>query len=518
MSTFAGKKGIFAVAVIMTACLAMSGCKQKADNQARHGNYDFTDGKVLGVLGTQESEIRLGSSTSKKSSFQSAATTPVAVVTENKTLNEDNAKELPDEVQDMVGLCDALNIASAETGITYCTDPEYVWRAVRGAMLNADPEEEGFRVEDDALVVDSEIVSRYVYTMFGGLKEIPDIPIDLTKVDDEQQYGSAPITVGTDEFYRFSLEDRGGSQPEVKSVISYTDGTKEMKVALTDVSTGKEEVNFIYSLRDNARDTSLSSIFNFEITGQRPSDMLTDMKMKGIPYIEMVKQRYPEDSNDGNEESVNAENSSDDSEGEEERVNRSVEEIPYFCCNREINKGVEELNGRISSEIMEFATAKESEEEWHEICAYPVTTTKYVQVVVTYSRWPDYGTDGNLKTYNYDVTNSCAMGMNEALTLSELKIDELYGEIKDAFVPANDGGEYIKAEYNGFLVRKDGSVDFYVTIYLDNNVAEPYDRLAAYNPKTKELRYIFDSDEGVVSKDLEDEYLPVLTHGKKDGE
>lgn len=497
MKKVSGRSAIYLLsAFVLMIGLMLSGCNSSS-GEVKKQKYDFTEGKVLGTLGTKDEDVKLGSSTAKLTSAAKQAESE-ATITENKTVEQSEANRLSEDVKKMITLCDSLNRTSSQLGTKYNTSPEYVWTAIHNYVMGADVEQEGFRIEGDVVVVDPDTVKRYVYAMFGELKDIPEIPYEFQqKAGDEY---SAPVTMGNDLKYRFAMGDRGDSRAEVESVISYTDGTKEVKVALIGEEDDKEDVCFIYSLRDNGKDTSATSQFAFEITGQRYADMLTDMKMKGIPYIDMVLQKYPSE-----------EVSSGDS-----ALNPTIEEVPYFCCNKEKNEAVEELNARISYEIMEFAMAKEDKQEWHEICSYPVTNSKYVQVVVTYSRWPNYGTEGNLTSYNYDVANSVAMGLEEALKLCNMTFEEVFSGIEKAYVPENEGDVYDRAEYDGFFVLQNGSIDFYATIYVNNPNAEPFNRIIAYNTEKKELRYIFESETGVVSEKMVDTYIPNLTHGKQD--
>lgn len=492
------KKKIILIYLVMAGtCLFATACGSSEPVQ-KTGKYDFTDGKILGTLDAKDEEIRLGSTTVKKKSTVSNG--EEAAITENKTLDEGGQQSLPEEIQKMVEVCNALNCASNELGTMYCTDPEYVWTAVHHYVMGEEENTDGIRVDEDVIIIEPETVKRYVYAMFGELKDVPDIPTEFEQ--SEEEGFTAAVSVGTDLRYRFARVKRPETQADVRSVISYTDGTKEMKVSLIDVDDGKEEVCFVYSLRDNGKDTSAASMFAYEITGQRYADTLTDMKMKGIPYIDMVMQKYPETvANIGNED---------------ETTDATIEEVPYFCCNRENNKAVEDLNSRISYEIMEFAMAKEEKGQWHEICSYPYTNTKYVQVVVTYARKPSENSEGNLSTYNYDVNNSIAMGLEDALDVCQMKIEDLYSEVEAAYTPLKDGDVYDGAEYDGFFIKSDGTVDFYMTISINNSTNGAHSRIAAYNTSSKKFWYIFDEEESVVSSGAVDTYIPNLTHGKQD--
>lgn len=499
-------------------CVILGGCSQEKGSVTSFGTKDIlVEGEVLGTLkggdDTATGKNRKDDGQTGESTQSSAASSLNNGVKRAEQLNVDS---LPANVKVMAGLCDVLNRTSAETGTKYTDNPQYVWRTLRHAAMNLPASTEGVSFLEEIVEVEPEKVNNLFHVLFGKMKTLPDIPSDYLTIE---RYGApASVSFSNDMKYRFAIGEYKAYRSEIKRATSYSDGSMEIEIALLDDKTLDEKVCFIYTMRANTKDTSASAEYNYEITGQRPADTLTTSKMQGIPFVEIVMQNYGKRSADvSDKEAEDKENEDKEAEAEETAsdLNR-IEEVPYYGCFAEKNKGVEALNARISTEIMEFAMDKEDEQEWHEICSYPVSDDNYVQVIVTYSRWPNYATDGNLKSYNYDVKNKKALELIDALTVAGLKEDEVIGKIGDAFVGASDAELFENAQIEGFLLRTDGSVDFYATIFVDNKDAGSYNRLVCFNSGSGEMRYIFDSEEVVVPKELEDEHVPELTHGIRD--
>ena len=487
-------KRINTVVLLAGICLVFAGCSDtKPGVTTSFGTEDIlTEGEVLGFLG-EDVGVENSEAFSDTSVGGADAGTAKASSGSLKTATSLDVNDLPENMKGMVSLCDTLNITSVERGENYGNSPEYLWNAVHIAVLNDDLSDEGYTVADNVVEADNETVKELVRAMFGKVKTTPDIPAEYMK--SESPDIPAAISVDEETGYSFSLGDRGMSEPEVRRVTVYSDGSAEMEVALLDSEFSEEIVSFIYSVRINTKDTSVSAKYGYEITGQRPANRTTANKMNGVPYITMVMQNY------GNKKSDVA-------------AEKTIEEVPYFNSLKPKQKGIETLNARISYEIMEFAMMEEDDEtQWHEICSYPVSNEKYVQVVVTYARWPAEGTEGEIRSYNFDASSMAAMDYNAAYALCNSDEKTIRKEISSAFSPKKSGEKLDRFNISGFLIKPDGSVDFYVVVYLVNGNGESYNRIAAFDSATKELRFVYDSGESVVSRELEDDFKPALTHG-----
>jgi hypothetical protein len=322
--------------------------------------------------------------------------------------------------------------------------------------------------------------------MFGKLNSIPKISGNTF----ENIGGDAHVKISYELKYQFSIGDRGLSEPQVRSATQYSDGSLEMEVALVNSDTGEETVSFIYTMRANTRDTTTGALFDYEITGARPADRGTSDKIEGMPFLVPVMQVYGYDSYE-----------KDDPKYAE------VDEVLYYNSFKEHVPGVDELNARISHEILEYANASEDETSWHEICSYPLTTDDYVQVATTFVTRPGDGSDPDIRCYNYDKKKTRALDINDVLEMIGSSNDELIKHIEQL------AGETASADVRGFIVRRDGSVDIFCMITGTGEGSEK--KLAAYNSGTDELRFVFD-DGYVIPEDETDDMKPELTHGRKD--
>lgn len=415
--------------------------------------------------------------------------------TPSKTAKQLDVNALPAEVMRMAQLCDALNMGCVEHQSGYSSDDtDFMWHCVHIYACNCTDKDMGFTTVGDYIEADPWTINDVLYAMFGRLKEIPQLPA----AEVEGGEGEDPhIVISNDLKYRFTIGDRGTSGPDIRRVTQYSDGSMEMEVALIDLETGEETVSFIYTMRSNTRDTTTSALFGYEITGSRAADAITSDKMSGVPFLSAVMQVYGYDSY-----------SEDDSKYNE------VEEVLMFNSFSEHVPGIEELNGKISGEILAFANEELDEVEWHEIISYPLTTDNYVQVATTFITYPNYATDPDLRVYNYDKKKSRAMDINDALSVCNMTEAKLIERVRGLF--KGQGSETLqKLEFKGFLFRRDGSVDMYYMLYVNNPEAEDYKRLVAYNSLTGTLRYPFEEG-SLIPYDETDQMKPPLTHGVKE--
>lgn len=536
--------------IILTITAAgLAGCSKGAGNQQTVEITDTTEDVLL-----DEEKNDIGLTSEGKNSNE---------VTE---LDVDN---LPDDVVKMVTLCDALNQVQIENATKYSViTPNFAWSSIRVALTQSNWSKEGIKVESDRITVPYEIVSEYAFALFGKITKLPDIPSNLTHPDDN---GVSMISFNNNLEYVFALGDRGLSEPKVVSAKMYENATVQLEVMLVDSLGGNEIGDFIYTMRDNSRDTSMGAKFAYEIVKSVPGDEFTKERMSKVPYIEMISQVY------GNEFAA-----------EDDMSRLTVEEVPCFVCFGNPTTAISTLNNRIIREFLggkkdsdivldildteaasddnveniiadetvieeenvaetiEEDTEAEADDDrddenkddvqvvqpdkyeddnivveedvavadylWREIRSYPVTSEKYVQVLMTCLECPNYGTCGDLRTYNYDISRESAMKKMDALNHSGITEDELLEAVQGAYVEKDDGIYYDHAEYCGFIMLEDGSVDFYLKVYFGNEQAEPFDEFASYNSVTgKFTLYEYGTDP--VSEDIVDEMLPPLTHG-----
>lgn len=481
--------GITRSIFILLLSFALTACEEESVQKSSFGEVDvLADGDVLFSPQNFDDEETEGEEEKEEDSATGN--------TSMKTASSVDLNDIPDSISKMTLLCDAINMACVEQQTAYKADNAgFVWHCVHLYVGNCNDKRMGFKKVGDSVEADPSKVIEVVYAMFGKLGKVPDIPSDLLA---DPSGGEPHIRISNNLKYRFSLGDRGLSEPVLRRATKYSDGSLEMEVALVDGQTGDETVSFIYSMRANTKNTTTSATFDYEITGARPADKITSDKISGMPFLVPIMQTYgyssyPEDDPKYNE----------------------VLEVFNFNSYQENVPGMEELNVHISREIMEFVNAPTDDASWKEVCSYPLTTDNYVQVATTFITYPTYAEDPDIRCYNYDKKKLRAMEYSDVLALSDFTDNELKDRIKSLWKPESDAETLTGLSYRGFLMRHDASADIFFMINVDNKNAEPYSRLIAYNSKKDEIRYVFESG-GVIPRDEEDSFKPELTHGHKE--
>ncbi len=469
---------VFLKILIVSAAVttAFCACKDEPVKKSRFGQIDALEDGALLLDGSDVSDE------------EGKATSDSMI----KTSRQLDAESLPIGVQKMVDLCDAINMTCVEMARPYTQeDTQFMWHCVHIFVSSCNDKEMGFRNVGDYAEADPEVIRDVFFAMFGKIREIPDLAEDIAGSDE----GRPHIVIGNNLKYRFSLGDRGLSEPEVRRVTQYSDGSMEMEVGLVDSETREEIVCFIYSMRANTRDTTTSARYDYEITGSRSADTLTSEKMSGNPYLVPVMQIY-----------------GDGSYPEEDPKNNEVIEILSYNSFMEHVPGLEELNGRISKELIEYADTEDEEGCWKEICAYPLTTSEYVQEAVSVASCPNDGDDPDIYCYNYDLKKNRSMDKNDALALCSRQEGEITSQITQFW----DAPEEVQGiTYRGFIIRRDGSADLFYMLDIKDANGSMHKKMIAYNSLNGSMRKVFEGD-GVIPADEVDETRPALTHGRKD--
>lgn len=483
------KNRLFSTIIIVIFILSqgLCACSQEPVPKSSFGEVDaLQDGAVL----SNGNGDRTGEGQNEDTVQATTSDTPI------KTAKSVDVDSLPAGIERMVGMCDAINMACVEMREQYGVDnSDFVWDCVHLYVANCRDKKMGFKAVGDTIEAEPLTISAVVYAMFGKIQELPILSEKMTS----DREGIPQVSIGSNLKYRFSRGDRGLSAPEVRRVTQYSDGSLEMEVALVDSSTQEETVSFIYSLRSNTRNTTTSALFEYEITGARSADKITSDKINGLPFLTPVIQVYGYNSYAENESKYN-----------------ETEEVLVFSSFQEHVPGMEELNDRISKDIIGYTEKEIGEDQWFDVCSYPLTTGDYVQVAVSLAVCPDETSDPDIKVYNYDTKRSRAMDKNDALSFCGLPYDELKKAITSSW-EKSEGEEPLGMEYRGFIVRRNGSVDLFCFIDIVDETGRPYKKMIAYNSESKSLRKVFESD-GVIPDDEIDNTKPRLTHGRKDKE
>lgn len=426
-------------------------------------------------------------------------------------------KTLPNDVTNMLVLCDAISMVQVDSASNYSdVDPLFMWKCIQVAISNTDWDDKEAREYDSKIEINSDVVEDYGFSLFGKIKSLPAIPEELISYSGDRIIN---IDISNDFKYRFQSGDRGTSQSKIVSATSYSDASMELKVMLYDTTDSSEIAMFIYTMRSNTRNTSSAARFAYEITGVRAADTETFNLMKGKPHITMISQVY------GNKRYA-----------EKYAQYNSVSEIPFFAMYGKYTDGINDLNDRIRNELLSFkynngnegasevsaeVVAELSseddnsdkkvdnildEDEYVRILSYPVSDSNYLQIVVPYEILPDDDIYG-VRSYNYDLNTKKEMVLDDALDISRLAKEDIEENIC-AYVEDSEEERPDSVIVEAFLIMSDGSVVFYSTVTMDDKKF-----IASYDAINGAVT-IYDEDEDIVPSDLVDRMKPELTHGR----
>lgn len=151
------------------------------------------------------------------------------------------------------------------------------------------------------------------------------------------------------------------------------------------------------------------------------------------------------------------------------------------------NPEIEMLNNDIKNGItQEYNNFRDDEEGfWMEIKTYPFTNKHMIQFVMTSILLPNYATEGNIVSYNFDKVNNEWISVDTAL--ERLGIDQTF-VVKDAkrrFVPGNKNEVVDKIEVAGFRYINKEVTEFFLKIFVENPDADPWDGFFSYIYTTK---------------------------------
>ncbi|MCR5473905.1 MAG: hypothetical protein K6F28_01740 [Lachnospiraceae bacterium] len=486
------KKFVYAIPVIiMILPVLICSCgKEEPVKKTPFGQVDaMKDGDIL--TGITDPRKDMAKKTDKKK--DGAGDKDVSATESGDEPKEIDVRRLSDDLKSVAGLCDAINIASVEMGKGYTEDDAaFIWHCIHAFACRYGEDSFGFERVGDTLDADPDTITKIGYSMFGKLKELPTVSEIAAYGEEDGDH----VSVSTDLKYRFKDEDPGSFLPEIRTVNKYPDSTLEMEVALEDASTGEESVSFIYTLRANTRDTTTGALFDYEITGARAADRLTEDKLNGVPFLACFRRQY----------------GWKDLEEEDEGYGNIVE-ILKFSSFDENEPGIKALNEAIEEDIVGLADAPRQDGQWVEIMSYPLTTSENVQVAVTFKVCPADGTDPDIRCYAFNKSKKRPLEESDLKELAGKDTDLIAEEVKDLYMKDDPGGDPGLITYKGFIVKDDGSQDVFFTVEGDPDEGRA-GRLVAYDTALSDIRYV--SATYVIDEEETDDFKPRLYHGRKD--
>lgn len=160
--------------------------------------------------------------------------------------------------------------------------------------------------------------------------------------------------------------------------------------------------------------------------------------------------------------------------------NDNIIEIPKFDADN--NEAADRFNYQIADELIdeynEFTT-KARPNEYIEIKSYPFTDNKYVQVVVTEIEYPTYGNQGEIHSYNYDISNNKIITLSEAMKNFNITNNSIRQAFSKYYQPqANEVLDSVEAE--AFRMVGD-NIHIYLDVSFDNPQSDDFDLIYTYD-------------------------------------
>jgi hypothetical protein len=127
---------------------------------------------------------------------------------------------------------------------------------------------------------------------------------------------------------------------------------------------------------------------------------------------------------------------------------------------------------------------------WIEIKSYPFTSDDYIQVVITNVVYPNYGTDGDLFSINYDKNTNMFVTTMVAMDQLGMTEDQLLNKVGEIYEPENSDIAIQDVELTGFLYVEGPSTPL-IKLLLEITVINPdgdtWKSFYSYLPEYDEL-------------------------------
>jgi hypothetical protein len=140
----------------------------------------------------------------------------------------------------------------------------------------------------------------------------------------------------------------------------------------------------------------------------------------------------------------------------------------------------------INKEIMDFsADALKAYDEydgvyWYELKTYPFTDRDYVQIVMTGIEYPTYGTDGQVRSFNYCPITDEVYTLEDAVIAHGLSEEKLSGALLQSGL-LEDHQSVGALKICGFRMLENGQADFYITALINSTESEGWDSIFTYH-------------------------------------
>ncbi len=164
-------------------------------------------------------------------------------------------------------------------------------------------------------------------------------------------------------------------------------------------------------------------------------------------------------------------------------------ENPQLAVYNGHNPEIDSLNNAVKSGVMQMYNnfTPEGDDGRIEIRAYPFTSERYLQFVITHVEYPTYGTDGELYSYNFDKQANAFLNLGDVMADMGITTQDVTDAVGQLHQPEYDGETVGEVDVAGFLMQPDGLVQLLLYVTVEIPGAEPWRYFYCYTPSLKEL-------------------------------
>ncbi|HKM20836.1 MAG TPA: hypothetical protein VJZ01_02200, partial [Lachnospiraceae bacterium] len=178
----------------------------------------------------------------------------------------------------------------------------------------------------------------------------------------------------------------------------------------------------------------------------------------------------------------------------QEYTGNNIAEILMISYDGEENTEIESFNNTINFGIQQiyynFIESADSD-SWIEIRSYPFSSDNYLQIVTTCCTYPNYGTDGDLYSYNFDLKENRFLSIDDILEDLQLDRDSIADTVRGLLEDENNDGATAKdVNVAGFLIIQgpsDPLIQLLLQVELEAPGGDPWNSFFGYTPELGEL-------------------------------
>lgn len=177
--------------------------------------------------------------------------------------------------------------------------------------------------------------------------------------------------------------------------------------------------------------------------------------------------------------------------GYKSNLGEEIFEIPLFVSTKGDNKEIHKLNNKIAPLLNLYNGNygfKQDEDTW-EVKSYPFTSDSYLQVITTATIYPNYSTQGDVYSYNYDIKNEKIITLKDAYNKDHKSESEISNNIKELYktLKSSEENTLVEVKIKGFLIG-DTSIRYFVNLTLNNSETGDFSTIYTYNSSDNTLK------------------------------